>query len=182
MNVVFAYGSYHTAPPPDMTESASVRSPDDDPRRIWRAGFWGPQPERRETPPPRSRRAGLVLIVDDSADARELYAMYLNHVGFSVRAVADGQAAIDAAVELRPDVIVMDLSMPQVDGITATQRLRLHPRTRDVPVILLTGFPQKAIERGALEAGVDVFLTKPCLPEDLEAHVRRLMESKRGTT
>ena len=108
--------------------------------------------------------------------------MYLNHVGFSVRAVADGQAGIDAAVELRTDVIVMGLSMPQVDGITATQRLRLHPRTRDVPVILLTGFPQKAIERGAREAGVDVFLTKPCLPEDLEAHVRRLMESKRGTT
>jgi len=167
---------------PHMTESASAGSPDGDPRRIWRAGFWGPQPERRTTPQPRSRRAGLVLIVDDSHDARELYAMYFDHVGYSVRAVADGQAAIDAAVEMQPDVIVMDLSMPQVDGITATERLRQHPRTRDVPVILLTGFPQKAIERGALEAGVDVFLTKPCLPEDLESHVRRLMESKRRTT
>ena len=163
-----------------MTESATARSRDDDsdPVRIWRAGFWGPQPERKETPPPRSRRAGLVLIVDDSHDARELYAIYLSHVGFSVRAVADGQAAIDAAVHLQPDVIVMDFSMPQVDGITATQRLRLHPRTRDVPVILLTGFPERAIERGALAAGVDVLLTKPCLPEDLEAHVRGLMESK----
>jgi CheY-like chemotaxis protein len=123
-----------------------------------------------------------VLIVDDSHDARELYAMYLNHVGYSVRAVADGEAAIDAAVELRPDVIVMDLTMPNLDGITATRRIRLHPRTKDVAVILLTGYPQKAIERGALEAGVDVFLTKPCLPEDLESHVRRLMESKRGTS
>jgi CheY-like chemotaxis protein len=85
-------------------------------------------------------------------------------------------------VHLQPDVIVMDFSMPQIDGITATQRLRLHPRTRDVPVILLTGFPQRAIERGALEKGVDLLLTKPCLPEDLEAHVRELMESKPRTT
>ena len=125
-------------------------------------------------------RAGLVLIVDDSHDARELYATYLDHVGFSVRVVADGEAALAAAVELQPDVIVMDLSMPHLDGITATRRLRLVPRTRNIPVIMLTGYPQKAIERGALEAGVDVFLTKPCLPEDLEAHVRRLLESKRG--
>ena len=97
---------------------------------------------------------------------------YLDHVGFSVRTVADGEVALAAAVEMQPDVIVMDLSMPHLDGITATQRLRLLPRTRNVPVILLTGYPQKAIERRALEAGVDVFLTKPCLPEDLEAHVR----------
>jgi len=71
----------------------------------------------------------------------------------------------------------MDLTMPHLDGITAMQRIRKHPRTRNTPVILLTGHPQKAIERGALEAGVDVFLTKPCLPEDLETHVRRLVGS-----
>ena len=159
-----------------MTESAAARSRDDDPRRIR-----PPQPERGATSPPRSRRAGVVLIVDDSTDARELYATYLNYAGFSVRAVADGQAALAAAVEIQPDVIVMDLSMPNLDGITATQRLRLLPRTRNVPVILLTGFPQKATERGALEAGVDVVLTKPCLPEDLEANVRRVMESRRRT-
>ena len=165
-----------------MTESAAARSRDDDPQRIWGARRLTPQPERGATSPPRSRRAGVVLIVDDSSDARELYATYLDHVGFSVRAVADGQAALAAAVEMQPDVIVMDLSMPNLDGITATQRLRLLPRTRNVPVILLTGYPQKAIERGALAAGVDVFLTKPCLPEYLEAHVRRVMESKHRAT
>ena len=85
-------------------------------------------------------------------------------------------------MEIQPDVIVMDLTMPNLDGITATQRLRLLPRTRNVPVILLTSYPQKATERRALEAGVDVFLTKPCLPEDLEAHVRHVMESKSRTT
>ena len=120
-----------------------------------------------------------MLIVDDSHHARELYATYFHHVGFSVRVVADGHAAIDAAVKMRPDVVVMDLAMPGLDGITATQRIRRHRRLRDTPVILLTGYPHTAIERRALESGVDVFLTKPCLPEDLEAHVRRLLESKR---
>jgi two-component system cell cycle response regulator DivK len=161
-----------------MSDSAAARPRDDEPPRTWRTP-WVPEPAPKPLPP-RSRRAGLVLIVDDSRDARELYGMYLHHVGFSVRAVADGEAAVAAAVEMRPDVVVMDLSMPTVDGIAATQRIRQNPRTRDVPVILLTGFPQKAIERGALEAGVDVFLTKPCLPEDLEAHVRRVLESKLG--
>jgi two-component system, cell cycle response regulator DivK len=165
-----------------VSGSASGPTRDNDPRRIGRASPWVPQLDRRAPSQPGDRRAGLVLIVDDSSDARELYAMYLDHVGFSVRTVADGEAALAAAVEMQPDVIVMDLSMPYLDGITATRHLRLLPRTRNVPVILLTGYPQKAIERGALEAGVDVFLTKPCLPEYLEAHVRRVMESKHRTT
>ena len=119
-----------------------------------------------------------VLIADDSADARELYALFLTHQGFNVKLASDGVEAVDAATTLKPDIIVMDLSMPRMDGITATQRLKAQPRTRHIPVILLTGYPHKAIEKGALEAGVDVFLTKPCLPEDLEGHVRQLLEGK----
>jgi len=165
-----------------MSESASGPPRDHDPSGVWPANGWVLHLDRRAPSQPRDRRAGLVLIVDDTSDTRELYAFYLDHVGFSVSAVADGETAVAAAVEMEPDVIVMDLSMPNLDGIAATQRLRLLPRTRNVPVILLTGFPRKAIERGALEAGVDVFLTKPCLPEDLVAHVRRVMESKGRAT
>jgi CheY-like chemotaxis protein len=66
--------------------------------------------------------------------------------------------------------------MPRIDGITATQTLKRDARTRNTPIILLTGYPQRAVERGALQAGVDVFLTKPCLPEDLESHLQRLLE------
>jgi CheY-like chemotaxis protein len=83
------------------------------------------------------------------------------------------------ALEYRPDVVVMDLAMPYVDGITAIRRLKMHPRTRRIPVILLTGYPSKAIQQGALEAGADVFLTKPCLPEDLERYVVQLTERQR---
>jgi two-component system, cell cycle response regulator DivK len=142
-------------------------------------GLTGHAPRPQRSRGPTARAHILVLIVDDSLDARELYATYLDHVGYSVRAVADGHAAIAAAVELRPDVVVMDLTMPHLDGITATQRIRNHPRTRNTPVILLTGYPQKAIERGALEAGADLFLTKPCLPEDLERYIVQLTERER---
>ena len=145
-----------------------------------------PIPEPRRLSPPkqqsaeepsvsRARRA-VVLIVDDSRDARELYGLYLSHQGFSVKLASNGVEAVNAAIALRPDVIVMDLSMPYLDGIAATQRLKAHPWTKNIPVILLTGYPYKAIHQGALEGGVDVFLTKPCLPEDLERHVRDVLE------
>jgi CheY-like chemotaxis protein len=122
------------------------------------------------------RRRPRVLVVDDTADVRDLYAEYFDAVGIGAVTAQDGAAGFTAAVHHRPDVIVMDLSMPRVDGIAAIKHLKSDRRTSGMPVILLTGYPYKAIERGALEAGADVFLTKPCLPEDLEQHVRRLIE------
>ena len=121
------------------------------------------------------KHSALILIVDDSADVRDLYAECFTALGFRVATAHDGQGGITAAMQYRPDVIVMDLAMPRVDGITAIKHLKSQARTRDVPVILLSGYPYKAIEHGALEAGADVFLTKPCLPEDLESQVRRLL-------
>lgn len=113
--------------------------------------------------------------MDDAADVREVYSEYFTARGFAVVTAPDGGTGISAALGCRPDVIVMDLSMPRVDGISAIRKLKMDRRTRNVPVILLTGHPYRAIERGALEEGADVFLTKPCLPEDLEQHVRRLI-------
>jgi two-component system, cell cycle response regulator DivK len=90
----------------------------------------------------------------------------------------NGAAVIQVALDHLPDVVVMDLAMPQFDGITATERIKANARTRGTRVILLTGYPHYAIERGALERGVDRFLTKPCLPEDLERHVNQLRRPK----
>jgi two-component system, cell cycle response regulator DivK len=120
-----------------------------------------------------------VLIVDDIADVRDLYTEYFWAAGCRVVTAHDGEAGITAARYYEPDVIVMDLSMPRLDGITAIKRLKSDARTGDVPVILLTGYPFRAIEEGALEAGADVFLTKPCLPEDLKTHVQRLLRKRR---
>jgi two-component system cell cycle response regulator DivK len=123
-----------------------------------------------------------VLIVDDTPDVREMYGEYLTARGFRVATARDGEAGIATATQSRPDVIVMDLSMPRISGITAIRRLKADARTRDVPVILLTGYPYKAIEEGALEAGADAFMTKPCLPEDLERQVRWLLARGRSRT
>jgi CheY-like chemotaxis protein len=120
----------------------------------------------------------LVLLVDDFPDNREMYAQYLTFKGYRVAEAGDGHDALAKAGALRPDVIVMDLSMPTLDGVAATRHLKMDPGTRHIPIIMLTGYPFQAIQRGALEAGVDVFLTKPCLPEDLESHIRTVLEAR----
>jgi len=122
-----------------------------------------------------SRGLGLVLIADDTFDTRELYEVYLTGQGFSVQTVTDGEAAVEVAIAIVPDVIVMDISMPRLDGVAATRQLKEHPRTRHVPVVIWTAYPHKAIQRGALEAGADAFMVKPCLPEELEHHLRSLI-------
>ncbi|HEU4371471.1 MAG TPA: response regulator [Methylomirabilota bacterium] len=149
-----------------------IRGPEQLPR------FDSARPRNRPRRSARAHRAGLVLIVDDSRTTREMYAEYLNHRGFWTVTAPDGEASLPLAFNLKPDVIVMDLAMPRLDGVTAIRRLRQHPRTRQVPVIMLTGYPLKAIEDGALEAGATVFLTKPCLPEELERHVNELRGRK----
>src|SRR5215470_750253 len=130
---------------------------------------------RTTTRPLRRRTRRLVLIVDDSLHTRNLYSEYLTFRGLGAVAAPDGGSALVMARALRPDAIVMDLAMPGIDGITATRHLKADPRTRDIPVVILTGFGYRAIEQGALESGADLFLTKPCLPEDLEQEVLRLI-------
>ena len=115
------------------------------------------------------------MIVDDLPDARNIYAAYFESRGFGAITARDGEDAILRAMSAKPDVIIMDLAMPRMDGIAATRRLKQEPRTRDIPIILLTAYAEKAIAEGGLEAGAAVFLTKPCLPEDLEEQVRRLL-------
>ena len=125
-------------------------------------------------------RQPLILIADDTTDVRELYAEYFAKRGFRVVTAHDGTTAVEVALDMAPDVVVMDLAMPQIDGVTAIRRIRANERTRPSCVILLTGYPRKAVEQGALEAGADRFLTKPCLPEDLERHVKELRRQRRS--
>jgi len=141
-----------------------------------------PPPDRRgdAAGAPSDRGAGLVLIVDDNWDTRELYSLYFRSQGYAVSTAHDGRQGVDLALTSRPDVIVMDLSMPGLDGIAATRKLRRDPRTHRLPILILTGYPARAIQSGALEAGADAFLTKPCLPEDLERQVRRVLDASRA--
>jgi CheY-like chemotaxis protein len=119
-----------------------------------------------------------VLIVDDSLHTRELYTEYLTHRGLRVVSAPEAESGLQLAESLRPDVIVMDIAMPGLNGITATHRLRRGVRTRRIPIIVLTGYAFRAIEEGALEAGANAFLTKPCLPEDLELKIHELLSAR----
>jgi CheY-like chemotaxis protein len=125
----------------------------------------------------------VILIADDTTDSRDLYAEYFETRGFSVVTARDGVDAVQAALEHVPEVIVMDLAMPQIDGITAIQRIKADARMQQTRVIILSGY-HFAVEKSALEAGADLFLRKPCLPERLELHVNALRQERdpdRGT-
>jgi two-component system, cell cycle response regulator DivK len=150
------------------------------PRPYRLPGLASPLPNSRARLGRASRRAGLVLIIDDSLHTRELYTEYLVHTGLAVTAAPEAETGLELAHRLRPDIIVMDIAMPGLNGITATHRLKQSPRTRRIPVIVLTGYAFRAIEQGALEAGADAFLTKPCLPEDLELKIRELLPPRRS--
>lgn len=124
--------------------------------------------------PPDRGRGRLVLIVDDVPDNRELYVQYLTYFGYRAAEAGDGQDALTKAAALKPDVIVMDLSLPGMDGWEATRRLKADASTRKIPVIALTGHALSGSDEHARAAGCDAFLTKPCDPADLAAAIDRL--------
>jgi two-component system cell cycle response regulator DivK len=116
-----------------------------------------------------------VLIVDDYPDAREMYSEYLQYSGFDVIEAENGMEALTKAAEKAPDIILMDLSLPVMDGWEATRRLKADDRTASIPVVALTGHALAGISEGAKRAGCDAFVTKPCLPEDLVKEIRKLL-------
>jgi CheY-like chemotaxis protein len=124
----------------------------------------GPSP----TPP-------LVLIVDDNLDAREMYAIYLEHAGFRAAEAGDGETAIDIARRDVPSVILMDATMPRLDGWEAARQLKADPQTRHIPLIMLTAHAFVEHKARAAEVGADAFLAKPVLPDALAAEIRRVL-------
>ncbi|HEY5619306.1 MAG TPA: response regulator [Vicinamibacterales bacterium] len=122
----------------------------------------------------------LILVVDDYEDAREMYAEYLRFCGFRVAEARNGNEALEQAFMLMPDLILMDLSLPGMDGWEATRQLKSDERTRNIPVVALTGHALAGASEGAKRAGCDSFVTKPCLPDDLVVEVRRMLNTVRN--
>ncbi len=122
-----------------------------------------------------------VLLVDDYPDAREMYTEYLQYSGFEVVEAGNGQEALQRAVDATPDIILMDLSLPVMDGWEATRRLKADQRTASIPVVALTGHALAGISQGAKAAGCDAFITKPCLPEDLVKEIRKILDASSST-
>ena len=118
----------------------------------------------------------LILIVDDIGDNRQMYAEYLEYGGYRVEQAGSGAEAVVFAEEVTPALIVMDLSMPDMDGWEAIRRIRSNARTASIPILVVSGYSLDATQRGiAVGARADAFLIKPCLPEDLAAKIAAML-------
>jgi two-component system, cell cycle response regulator DivK len=117
-----------------------------------------------------------VLLVDDYPDAREMYSEYLQYSGFDVIEAGNGVEALERAADSAPDVILMDLSLPVMDGWEATRRLKADRTTAEIPVVVLTGHTLAGSFDGAMRAGCDAFVSKPCLPEDLVKEIKKVLK------
>jgi CheY-like chemotaxis protein len=126
-----------------------------------------------EQPPSPARERRLVLLVDDCQDTRELYAEYLELSGFDVKEAEDGIVAIDEAVRVRPDVIVMDMSLPRMDGREAARALRADARTKSIPLVMISGYDLDNLPKN--DGLWDQYLGKPCPPEQLVSVIGRLV-------
>jgi two-component system, cell cycle response regulator DivK len=119
-----------------------------------------------------------VLLVEDNEMNRDMLSRRLIRQGFAVTVAVDGQAGVDAARASRPDIVLMDMSLPVLDGWEATRQLKADPETRAIPVIALTAHAMAGDRQQALEAGCDDYDTKPIeLPRLLEK-MRRLLPNE----
>lgn len=116
-----------------------------------------------------------ILVADDEEDLRELVTYRLTRSGYQVIGAGDGQEALELATERTPDLMVLDVMMPKLDGYELTRRVRAESALRSIPVILLTARSQESdIDRG-FEVGADDYLKKPFNPDELVARVRAVL-------
>jgi CheY-like chemotaxis protein len=121
----------------------------------------------------------VVLLAEDYEDARDLYKDYLEFSGFTVETATNGREAITRALEVQPDLILMDASMPVLDGWQATRELKANPATKHIPVLALTAHAFDDARQEAKASGCDGFVPKPCLPDELVAEVRATLEGEK---
>jgi CheY-like chemotaxis protein len=119
----------------------------------------------------------LILVVEDFDDAREMYRDYLEFSGFRVETARDGREGIEKARTLQPDLVLMDLSLPGIDGWEATRLLKADPETRDIPIVALSAHALAAEGARARAAGCDGFIAKPCLPPDLVQEISKYLRA-----
>ena len=119
-----------------------------------------------------------ILYVEDNDDNVYMLKMRLELTDeFEVLVAEDGEAGCAKAAAERPDLILMDLELPTIDGWEATRRLKSDQRTAGIPVVALTSHAFAGVSEGAKRAGCAAFVTKPCLPEDLVREIRKVLKS-----
>jgi len=120
----------------------------------------------------------LVLLVEDNLHNRRIFSGVLQHFGFAVVEAVNGAEAVELARQRRPDLILMDLSLPGLDGWAATRQIKDTPELASTPIIALTAHAMPDDEERAREAGCDGYLAKPISPKKVAAEVSRLLQQK----
>ena len=126
---------------------------------------------------PAQDRAHRILIVEDNEDNRIVYSTMLRHFGFAVDEAENGAEGILKARTKHPDLILMDIAIPLVDGWEAVQRLKKDPATSHIPIVALTAHAMPADRERAMQVGCDGYLAKPCEPRAVVEEVRRILRS-----
>ena len=116
-----------------------------------------------------------VLLVEDNEDNRIVYSTILQHFGYRVMEALNGEEGIAKARSEQPDLILMDISIPVIDGWEATQVLKRDPKTRRIPIIALTAHALASDREKAMEVGCDSYLSKPCEPKTVVSEVERFI-------
>lgn len=130
-------------------------------------------PPLRRSVEPTARNGQTVLLVEDNEDNRIIYSTVLRHVGYDVVEAEDGVQAVALARSALPDLILMDISIPGMDGWEATRILRRDPATKNIPIIALTAHALADDRERALQMGFTAYLAKPVEPRTVVAEVRR---------
>ncbi len=121
-----------------------------------------------------------ILLVEDNEMNRDMLSRRLARRGYEVVMALDGQQAVEMAQSAAPDLILMDMSLPVIDGWEATRRVKATPATRSIPIIALTAHAMADDEARALEAGCDAYLSKPISPKRVVAAVQKMLAPKGG--
>jgi len=117
----------------------------------------------------------LILVVDDSADNLAVISLNLQYQGYRVVTAGNGEDAINIATQTNPNLILMDINLPGLDGLAATRRIREHEGFGDVPVIAVTAFGTEGFQRAAYDAGISGYLTKPLDLDRMNQLIARLL-------
>lgn len=121
-----------------------------------------------------------VLVVDDNMDAADMLVMMLQMFGHEVQAVYSGQTALETAVEYQPDVVLLDIGLPDMNGYEVARHLRQQPQTKDVRLIAMTGYGQDSDRQRSQEAGCEHHLVKPVDPQKLQDLLARPVKQPRS--
>ena len=117
----------------------------------------------------------LILVVDDSADNVAMISLYLQQQGYRVVTAGNGEDAITVAAQMMPNLILMDINLPTLDGLGATRRIRESDALRDIPVVAITAFGTEGFQRAAYDVGVSGYLTKPIDLDRMHQLIARLL-------